>query len=1189
MMKSISNNKSKREQQQRSMSKSLSSSTISTLHQQPEKTTPKRRKSQNTSQAPVLVAASLDDFSLASSTLQKNVQDSILTTTPSTVPTPLVQVSLFSILNKSGSSAPKLPTIFNDDEDEQEVEESESIISFRNNEEISQQPSRPELSAAENTSLSEQQYSSPQIMFKELTREKLFSQKTSPKRPLVIKSCAHPKDSTFSTVNLMLEKVLKIIGNSKKGTFLFLTRSNMDSRIIKDILLQQVPDQMKDIKVMSFHTFSSTILKKAGKPYGNSGFKIISNEDTRFCLSKVLEHNDKTNSLKELSMDVEGIQNFIEALKLEMKTPDMLLREIISQHQRDSVNGERRKLMLLQNIYSEYENLKMQSKSLDFTDLLLQCHTLLTNPSSETLSNIGLSNRSDLYILIDDFELLDLPQHTLCKDIIYLMSQTQQTSIKSVLLGTQKLDCDNLANLKQTFMDPFSFDIFNFDSIEDQMKETKIAAHHIPIESTNIFDDLKSGELVWRYISIEGKILDEKTLHTVVSRFAVKGFEKNENETISDIPTETIQISPETSELIFQSDSLSTPIGAADYLTAPQKVCNIYLEFSSKKEQMEWLASIERGIMLQQKPLKMPPCFKDKCQKLDVTKDQKTTFQPKIRINREKIRDMVYYRHSISEQFLMKLEHVINIIEQHINKSAKAAIGDDVPLKNLVMSRIFKQLGQETPDQIIIVDLKLEDFCQEWEKDWKNSLLWGEKVTEPSTSEKLMKSIAETLSKLGQECEETTTPIVLEESLEEKIEQTSMIEEQPKEEFNNMEEEEDQIISDIVSPNFKTPNNVSSLDALISSANTENPMTIEQLASSVIDEEIYVSPDRQPSRDSTPPKSTEKTPNQTTITLEPISTNYSNYDARSILDHFRKTLSTQKIEPTKTLVPQDNKKQLIEIDYEMNRLLNATQEHVMLDDSAYAFDSSKPQLDITFNNQSALNMTDISQKPLFTPTKPSSNLAKLRELTSPNSPSTVFSSIVSKSLSKKLTSPPPKTSPSITPSRAERRNAKLVQVKSGSPSKIIQVIKTLKTGVTIYKHSSSGTSKKKLVHLFLSADENFVCYVKPESRNIVPLYEIKSKFPVSSIRYLQKGELVKKRRLLEIKGGIASTLLGIKKEEMKVDSTVLFSFCLPERYLDFEAKSIIECQTWFDMWEYFVAAIAKNQAEKQVEEPSVSQ
>jgi hypothetical protein len=149
-----------------------------------------------------------------------------------------------------------------------------------------------------------------------------------------------------------------------------------------------------------------------------------------------------------------------------------------------------------------------------------------------------------------------------------------------------------------------------------------------------------------------------------------------------------------------------------------------------------------------------------------------------------------------------------------------------------------------------------------------------------------------------------------------------------------------------------------------------------------------------------------------------------------------------------------------------------------------------------------------------------------------------------------------------------------------TPTKLLHIQKMLKTGHVFWKHSSSGSSKKKLQHVFLSHDAQFLCYIKPELKKLNPLlYVVKNKFPIASVQYIQRnGEAVKLRRQTEIKSTLTNTLFGVRKDEAKVDPACMFSIVMTTRTLDLEAKTPETAMLWAEAFEKYINQTNKPQS-----------
>jgi Pleckstrin homology domain len=75
-----------------------------------------------------------------------------------------------------------------------------------------------------------------------------------------------------------------------------------------------------------------------------------------------------------------------------------------------------------------------------------------------------------------------------------------------------------------------------------------------------------------------------------------------------------------------------------------------------------------------------------------------------------------------------------------------------------------------------------------------------------------------------------------------------------------------------------------------------------------------------------------------------------------------------------------------------------------------------------------------------------------------------------------------------------------------SPTRAIHVIKMLKTGRTFMRLPHKAGSKQKLLHVFLSHDGEYICFLPPEQRkNYIMSNPPKNKVSVSSIKLVQRG------------------------------------------------------------------------------------
>ncbi|KAL0480687.1 hypothetical protein AKO1_007009 [Acrasis kona] len=146
---------------------------------------------------------------------------------------------------------------------------------------------------------------------------------------------------------------------------------------------------------------------------------------------------------------------------------------------------------------------------------------------------------------------------------------------------------------------------------------------------------------------------------------------------------------------------------------------------------------------------------------------------------------------------------------------------------------------------------------------------------------------------------------------------------------------------------------------------------------------------------------------------------------------------------------------------------------------------------------------------------------------------------------------------------------------SMTPTKTVLVLNMLKTGHVFFLHSTSGTYKKKPMHVFLSNDGCSLCMV-PANDKKRHLDQIKYKFDIDDVLYVQRGSAVKNRRSLQIKNSIGGAILGVRKGEAKVDPEIMFSIVTRERSIDLEASSKSECITWAGAWETVVATPTVN-------------
>jgi hypothetical protein len=136
-----------------------------------------------------------------------------------------------------------------------------------------------------------------------------------------------------------------------------------------------------------------------------------------------------------------------------------------------------------------------------------------------------------------------------------------------------------------------------------------------------------------------------------------------------------------------------------------------------------------------------------------------------------------------------------------------------------------------------------------------------------------------------------------------------------------------------------------------------------------------------------------------------------------------------------------------------------------------------------------------------------------------------------------------------------------------TPTKLLHVHKMLKTGHVFWKHSSSGSSKKKQTHVYLSNNASSICFVKPDQQ---PGSSVREKIDVGHIASIQRGEQIKIRRQ-KIKSSLGSSLLGVRKEESKIDPDCMFAIItVDNRAIDLEAKTKEECALWADAWTMFL-------------------
>ncbi|KAL9657591.1 hypothetical protein ABK040_012671 [Willaertia magna] len=967
-------------------------------------------------------------------------------------------------------------------------------------------------------------------------------------------------DRNTGKTKTIAERIINLVKHMEfdPSKIYMLAITNKDVTRMKEILLKSLDENIvNQLNIVTFHTFCCGLLRKFGSILDiQTNFNVASMEDTRFCIEKIIKSLILENSQVDDDY-VEQILLKVIDLQANKKSPEIYFKEFIVSENDPNV---RKKNLLLHNVYSEYICLKSQSNSLDFSDLLMQCHKLFSLKHPLELS--------DSVLLVDDLHELTNLQYEILTDFA---SMTKNITV----CANPYQDSTLLRKFVKNFKD---FRWYNLDGYEKRDLHAYLMKGSALVFQKS-FEPFKAGDIIWEYkeLNKQEDEPDEIELYTTISKLNISGFASAQDL----FPIECIPLEEFTSrdQNYIDVGVISVPTLFSTKSKTNALKYKVSLKFNSERQRNEWLSAC-RVVKESIPNIFLPDVFHTNTFNAGKVSEESKIFK----ITRpEIINSMESSFAEKIENIFVEFENIINQellnIEQRLQKQGNNIISTS-SIRNIINS-FNKPICDE-----LINNNEITEWNNLWQRAIKADLENKEKYINGLTIESHKKEIeqpfeGETIvDNEADESSDAEDDEIVVEIEEEQQPQMDDIEIDPK---DNEDEIVQQFNFGLINSESKNQYELSSPEdtaailkrmrekygILNQLLNTPSPLhkeivedSNENTNSGFIDnaenlnkkeEEIHINLEDEKEEIKVNVEDSNFAPTPKEVNPGDISELYNSCKEfqEKYTGYFHKSkLSTVNEEDMEE--ESANERKVLdkdELDIEVERLLNESKEHLRMNDLDYSFDAeaSSDITNISFLSNTVssptirINLTEITKE----------------KVTSPFNNSKLFSGIASKIQNEKYNSPN-RNSPSLlkasfnrsdlfsstldAPSRKETSPTKSISPKVHSPPKTTgvspttfqHVQKMLKSGITLYKHSSSGNSKKKLRHVFLSNDGKYICYTKPDLKKVSHLLDIKEKYPISSIKGIQRSEEVKARRQSEIKTSITSTLFGIKKDELKI-------------------------------------------------------
>ncbi len=236
------------------------------------------------------------------------------------------------------------------------------------------------------------------------------------------------------------------------------TFTNKASREMKDRLVPLLGTEAKILTVGTFHSFCSMILRRSGQYLGLSNNFVIYDDDDQISAVK--------QSMKDVDIDPKQF-NPRTVLSTISNSKSQLVNYEGFNSQKSNYYEE-----VVSKIFERYEEILSQSSALDFDDLLLKTHQLLT----EFQDAAKIYQTKFHYFMVDEFQDTNIAQYSIAKII-------SETSRNLCVVGDPDQSIYSWRNA----------DIRNILSFQSDFPEAKI----LPLEqnyrsSQNILDAAKN-------------------------------------------------------------------------------------------------------------------------------------------------------------------------------------------------------------------------------------------------------------------------------------------------------------------------------------------------------------------------------------------------------------------------------------------------------------------------------------------------------------------------------------------------------------------------------------------------------------------------------------------------------------------------------------------------------------------------
>jgi DNA helicase-2/ATP-dependent DNA helicase PcrA len=209
---------------------------------------------------------------------------------------------------------------------------------------------------------------------------------------------AGPGSGKTRVITHRVAYLIKVVG-VRPHRIMAVTFTNKAAREMESRLTKLVGEQVKDLIIGTFHAICARILRRDGQGIGIDPKFVIYDDDDQISLLK--------KSLQALGLDPKqyaprALQAVISNAKSQMITPSDYPKRSRSYFEE-----------ITQRVYERYEKLLIESKALDFDDLLLKAVELFRK-SPETL--LKYQSRY-LHIQVDEFQDTNLVQYELIKQL----------------------------------------------------------------------------------------------------------------------------------------------------------------------------------------------------------------------------------------------------------------------------------------------------------------------------------------------------------------------------------------------------------------------------------------------------------------------------------------------------------------------------------------------------------------------------------------------------------------------------------------------------------------------------------------------------------------------------------------------------------------------------------------------------